>query len=120
MLALVSVRVFAKNRLKGSRHLAALFVCALLVFFAVAAKLSLYAPQTKDMQALSATKVWQDDAGHGVPTLPVFQAVLVATCAIVLLAKPLSFEEHISLAESRQTKFEWFSPDLFVRPPPAL
>ena len=95
-------------------------MCALLVFFAVEAKLSLYAPQQKDMKALSATKVWQGDAGRSISTPPVFRQILVATIALLILASAFRFVELALVAEPRVTTFEWFSPDLFVRPPPTL
>lgn len=108
------------TRRNGRRHLLGLFVCALLVFFAVEAKVSLYPLQHKDMKVLSTTKVWQNSAGRAVPAPPVFEAILAVTIAFLLLANAFTSEERVTVAEPRLTRFEWFSPDLFVRPPPTI
>lgn len=112
--------MFGTIRRRGSRPVLGLLVCALLVFFAVEAKLSLYAPQQKNMKVLSATKVWQGEAERSIPTPPVSQQLLVATVFLLLLRFAVSSEEVAFVTEPRMTTFEWFSPDLFVRPPPTL
>lgn len=116
---LKSVRDFVTTRRNGSRHLLGLFVCALLVFFAVEAKLSVYVPQHKDMNFLASTKVWQNDTPRAISTPPVFHAILAATIAILLPANEFTSEERVSIAEPRVSRFNWFFPDLSVRPPPA-
>ena len=94
-------------------------MCALLIFFAVAAKVSPYAPQHKDMKVLSTNKVWQDDAGRAFPAPPEYQAIVVATLALLFLASAFHSSRPVSFDEPRLTRFEWFSPDLSVRPPPS-
>ena len=108
------------ERRNNSRHLLGLFVCTLLVFFAVEAKVAPYSPQHKHTKVLSTTKVWQDDAGRAIPTPPAFPAILVATIALLLVASAFVSDQPVSFAEPHLTRFEWFSPDLFVRPPPTL
>lgn len=110
----------ATIRQNSSRLLVALLACALMVFFAIATKASVYGPHQRDLQDLTATKVLQNDAARVVPSAPVLQEILAATIAFLLLAKGFTSEECASVAEPRVTRFEWFSPALSVRPPPSL
>lgn len=95
-------------------------LCGILLFFAVTTKLAGYHPQDLSAKPIASTRIWQEVGKAPVafeqvrPTSAVF--ALIAFVASLVLALTWSFptDEPAGAFQS------WLSPDLSIRPPPAL
>ena len=106
-----------------------LALCFLLCLFAVASKAALYHPQEQTAKALTSTKIWQDNQAGAVagPAFDfegghdpaIFSPVLLS---ILLVLVSELFTARLQLLENRPAaaSSQWFSPQLDLRPPPAL
>ena len=109
-------------RRQGLDHMIAFTVCALLVFFAIGAKVAMYHPTEPGARSIASAKVWMvkqplADSGVGmIPLAPQSAVAVVLLLSLCILSVPLPPRCEQARPSS---KTESLTP-LAVRPPPAI
>ena len=112
-----------------SRILLAAMLCLLATAFAMEAKMAWYRPASGEFRDISSAKALPINhprlVSHGVPAPdPVHPNVAVAILACLVALWPVFFDPRSRLAAlrtgSRVSAADYFSPPIFLRPPPAL
>ena len=104
-------------------------LCLLAMAFALEAKMAWYRPAAGKFRDISSAKALPINhprlVSHGVPTPdPVHPAVAVATLTCLVALWTVFLDSRFRLAAlrtgSRVSAADFFSPPLFLRPPPAF
>ncbi|WP_188757651.1 hypothetical protein [Edaphobacter acidisoli] len=112
------------NRRSALRYAVGAMLCWLLVVYAVGAKLALYHIHQPGAKSVASTKAWQDHdinvVSADVQIAPAVTVLPQVSVGALLLAMAFATVWVLPVERNAPTMVLGFSPELSVRPPPAV